>query len=114
MITKNQFMDFINKVELSEKGIVALENALEGFCLRETNLCAFLNSADKIAFILMGQDYNTSLYYESFITDFWSIIDVGHSDFDVFNEDGSVKETIQLNNWEEFYDYWKEIFENDN
>ena len=114
MISKSHFMNFINRVEFSEKGIKALEEAFEGFCFRENNLCALLNYADKITFMLMGQDHNESPYYESFITDFWNIIDEGRSDFEIFNEDGSVREVIHLTCWEEFYDYWKEIFENDN
>ena len=103
MITKNEFLKFINRVEQTNKTINNLEIALGGVSLYETGLTSLLDYADRIAFALMEKD-DWSLF-EGFTTDFWNLINSGESVFKVLKEDGSLCET-SLKNWEDFYDYY--------
>lgn len=104
MINKEQFLCFIKRVERTEKGIRKLEEAFENLCFREMDFCQLSNYADKIAFMLMGQEYTTSPYYESFSTDFWNILDKGYSEFEVQEEGDSYEVCFQ--GWEDFYNYY--------
>lgn len=103
MITKNEFLKFIDRVEQTNKTINDLETALNGVCLFETGLTSLLDYADRIAFALMGKD-DWSLF-EGFTTDFWSLINNGESVFKIIGEDGSLCET-SLKSWEDFYEYY--------
>ena len=103
MITKNEFLKFINRVEQTNKTINDLEIALGGVSLYETGLTSLLDYADRIAFALMEKD-DWSLF-EGFTTDFWNLINSGESVFKVLKEDGSLCET-SLKNWEDFYEYY--------
>lgn len=105
MINKVEFLCFIRRVERTEKGILKLEEALDNLCLREREFCQLQNYADKIAFMLMGQEYTTSPDYESFSTDFWNVLDKGYSDFEVQEEDGNSYE-VCFQGWEDFYNYY--------
>lgn len=103
MITKNEFLKFIDRVEQTNKTINDLETALGGVPLCETGLTYLLDYADRIAFALMGKD-DWSLF-EGFTTDFWNLINNGESVFKILKEDGSLCET-SLKNWEDFYEYY--------
>lgn len=103
MITKNEFLKFIDKVEQTNKTINDLETALGGVTLCETGLTSLLDYADRIAFALMGKD-DWSLF-EGFTTDFWNLINNGKSIFKILREDGSLCET-SLKSWEDFYEYY--------
>ena len=103
MITKNEFLKFIDRVEQTNKTINNLETALGGVPLYETGLTSLLDYADRIAFSLMGED-DWSLF-EGFTTDFWNLINNGESVFKIIREDGSLHET-SLKNWEDFYEYY--------
>ena len=103
MITKNEFLKFIDRVEQTNKTINNLETALGGIPLYETGLTSLLDYADRIAFALMGKD-DWSLF-EGFTTDFWNLINSGESVFKIIGEDGSLCET-SLKNWEDFYEYY--------
>ena len=103
MVTKNEFLKFIDKVEETNKTINNLETALDGVPLWETGLTSLLDYADRIAFSLMGKD-DWSLF-EGFTTDFWNLINKGESVFKVIEKDGSLHAT-SLKNWEDFYDYY--------
>ena len=103
MITKNEFLKFIDKVEETNKTINNLETALGGVPLWETGLTSLLDYADKIAFALMEKE--DSSLFEGFATDFWSIINNGESIFEIIREDGSSCET-SLKSWEDFYEYY--------
>lgn len=103
MITKNEFLKFINKVEQTNKTINDLETALGGVPLFETGLTSLLDYADRIAFSLMEKnDYS---FFDGFTTDFWNLINNGESIFEVIGEDGNVYKT-SLKNWEDFYEYY--------
>ena len=103
MITKNEFLKFIDRVEQTNGTINNLEAALGGVPLCETGLTSLLDYADRIAFSLMGKD-DWSLF-EGFAVDFWSLINNGESVFKIIGEDGSLCET-SLKNWEDFYEYY--------
>ena len=103
MITKNEFLKFINRVEQTNKTINDLETALGGVPLFETGLTSLLDYADRIAFSLMGKDDYS--FFDGFATDFWDLINNGESIFEVIGEDGSLCKTY-LKNWEDFYDYY--------
>ena len=103
MITKNEFLKFVDRVEQTNKTINDLENALDGIPLFETGLTSLLDYADRIAFSLMGKDDYS--YFDGFATDFWNLINNGESVFKVIEKDGSLHAT-SLENWEDFYDYY--------
>ena len=103
MITKNEFLKFIDRVEQTNKTINDLETALGGVPLFETGLTSLLDYADRIAFSLMEKnDYS---FFDGFTTDFWNLINNGESIFEVIGEDGNVYKT-SLKNWEDFYEYY--------
>ena len=81
MITKNEFLKFIDRVEQTNKTINNLETALGGVPLCETGLTSLLDYADKIAFALMEKD-DWSLF-EGFAIDFWNLINSGESVFKI-------------------------------
>ena len=99
MITKNEFLKFIDKVEQTNKTINDLESALGGVPLFETGLTSLLDYADRIAFSLMGKD--DYFFFDGFATDFWNLINDGESVFEVIGEGET-----SLKNWEDFYDYY--------
>ena len=99
MITKNEFLKFIDKVEKTNKTINDLESALGGIPLFETGLTSLLDYADRIAFSLMGKDDYS--FFDGFATDFWNLINNGESVFEVIGEGET-----SLKNWEDFYDYY--------
>lgn len=103
MITKNEFLKFVDRVEQTNKTINNLETALGGVPLWETGLTSLLDYADRIAFSLMGKD-DWSLF-EGFAVDFWSLINNGESVFEIIRGDGSSYET-SLKSWEDFYEYY--------
>lgn len=103
MVTKNEFLKFVDRVEQTNKAINDLENALGGVPLFETGLTSLLDYADRIAFSLMEKnDYS---FFDGFTTDFWNLINNGESVFEVVGEDGSLYKT-SLKNWEDFYEYY--------
>lgn len=99
MITKNEFLKFVDRVEQTNKTINDLENALGGVPLFETGLTSLLDYADRIAFSLMGKDDYS--FFDGFATDFWNLINDGESVFEVIGEGET-----SLKNWEDFYDYY--------
>lgn len=107
MITKNEFLKFVDRVEQTNKTINDLENALGGVPLFETGLTSLLDYADKIAFSLMGKDDYS--FFDEFATDFWNLINDGESVFKVIEKDGSLHAT-SLKNWEDFYDYYGGLY----
>ena len=102
MVTKNEFLKFIDKVEETNKAINDLENALGGVPLFETGLTSLLDYADRIAFSLMGKDDYS--FFDGFATDFWNLINDGESVFEVIGEGET-----SLKNWEDFYDYYDSL-----
>ena len=103
MITKNEFLKFIDRVEQTNKTINDLENALGGVPLFETGLTSLLDYADRIAFSLMGKDDYS--FFDGFATDFWNLINDGESVFEVIGEGET-----SLKNWEDFYDYYGSLY----
>ena len=103
MITKNEFLKFIDKVEQTNKTINDLETALGGVPLFETGLTSLLDYADRIAFSLMGKDDYS--FFDGFATDFWNLINDGESVFEVIGEGET-----SLKNWEDFYDYYGSLY----
>ena len=99
MITKNEFLKFVDRVEQTNKAINDLENALGGIPLFETGLTSLLDYADRIAFSLMEKDDYS--FFDGFATDFWNLINNGESVFEVIGEGET-----PLKNWEDFYDYY--------
>ena len=99
MITKNEFLKFVDRVEQTNKAINDLENALGGIPLFETGLTSLLDYADRIAFSLMGKDDYS--FFDGFATDFWNLINNGESVFEVIGEGET-----SLKSWEDFYDYY--------
>lgn len=99
MITKNEFLKFVERVEQTNKTINDLEAALGGIPLFETGLTSLLDYADRIAFSLMGKDDYS--FFDGFATDFWNLINKGESVFEVIGEGET-----SLKNWEDFYDYY--------
>ena len=99
MITKNEFLKFVDRVEQTNKAINDLENALGGVPLFETGLTSLLDYADRIAFSLMEKDDYS--FFDGFATDFWNLINDGESVFEVIGEGET-----SLKNWEDFYDYY--------
>ena len=99
MITKNEFLKFIDRVEQTNKTINDLEAALGGILLFETGLTSLLDYADRIAFSLMEKDDNS--FFDGFATDFWNLINDGESVFEVIGEGET-----SLKSWEDFYDYY--------
>ena len=102
MITKNEFLKFVDRVEQTNKAINDLENALGGVPLFETGLTSLLDYADRIAFSLMGKDDYS--FFDGFATDFWNLINDGESVFEVIGEGET-----SLKNWEDFYDYYDSL-----
>ena len=102
MITKNEFLKFVDRVEQTNKAINDLENALGGIPLFETGLTSLLDYADRIAFSLMGKDDYS--FFDGFATDFWNLINDGESVFEVIGEGET-----SLKNWEYFYDYYDSL-----
>ena len=99
MITKNEFLKFVERVEQTNKAINDLENALGGVPLFETGLTSLLDYADRIAFSLMEKDDYS--FFDGFATDFWNLINDGESVFEVIGEGKT-----SLKSWEDFYDYY--------
>ena len=99
MITKNEFLKFIDRVEQTNKTINDLENALGGIPLFETGLTSLLDYADRIAFSLMEKDDYS--FFDGFATDFWNLVNNGESVFEVIGEGET-----SLKSWEDFYDYY--------
>ena len=99
MVTKNEFLKFVDRVEQTNKAINDLENALGGVPLFETGLTSLLDYADRIAFSLMGKDDYS--FFDGFATDFWNLINDGESVFEVIGEGET-----SLKNWKDFYDYY--------
>ena len=99
MITKNEFLKFVDRVEQTNKTINDLENALGGVPLFETGLTSLLDYADRIAFSLMEKDDYS--FFDGFATDFWNLINNGESVFEVIGEGET-----SLKSWEDFYDYY--------
>lgn len=99
MITKNEFLKFVDRVEQTNKAINDLENALGGIPLFETGLTSLLDYADRIAFSLMEKDDYS--FFDGFATDFWNLINDGESVFEVIGEGET-----SLKSWEDFYDYY--------
>ena len=99
MITKNEFLKFVDRVEQTNKTINNLEAALGGIPLFETGLTSLLDYADRIAFSLMEKDDYS--FFDGFATDFWNLINDGESVFEVIGEGET-----SLKNWEDFYDYY--------
>lgn len=99
MITKNEFLKFVDRVEQTNQTINDLENALGGIPLFETGLTSLLDYADRIAFSLMGKDDYS--FFDGFATDFWNLINNGESVFEVIGEGET-----SLKSWEDFYDYY--------
>lgn len=99
MITKNEFLKFVDRVEQTNKAINDLENALGGIPLFETGLTSLLDYADRIAFSLMEKDDYS--FFDGFATDFWNLINDGESIFEVIGEGET-----SLKSWEDFYDYY--------
>lgn len=106
MISKNKFMDFVSRVERTEKGIVKIEKAFGDYCFREEDFCALQNYASDIAFTLFDFNEEHENFLESFTTDFWNMVDEGHSEFSMFLENGTKEVEVKLTCWEEFYDFW--------
>ena len=102
MVTKNEFLKFVDRVEQTNKAINDLENALGGIPLFETGLTSLLDYADRIAFSLMGKDDYS--FFDGFATDFWNLINDGESVFEVIGEGET-----SLKNWEDFYDYYDSL-----
>lgn len=109
---KTFFIDFANRVCRTEKGILKIEKAFGDICLREQDFCAFPNYAAHIAFLLLGfkgiDEYG--LFFDSFTTDFWGMVDNGSITIEIYHEDAD-DEKIHINTWEEFYDYYKKVSE---
>ena len=103
MITKNEFLKFVDRVEQTNKTINDLENALGGIPLFETGLTSLLDYADRIAFSLMGKDDYS--FFDGFATDFWNLINDGESVFEVIGEGET-----SLKSWEDFYDYYGSLY----
>lgn len=103
MITKNEFLKFVDRVEQTNKAINDLENALGGIPLFETGLTSLLDYADRIAFSLMGKDDYS--FFDGFATDFWNLINDGESVFEVIGEGET-----SLKSWEDFYDYYGSLY----
>ena len=103
MITKNEFLKFVDRVEQTNKAINDLENALGGIPLFETGLTSFLDYADRIAFSLMGKDDYS--FFDGFATDFWNLINNGESVFEIIGEGET-----SLKSWEDFYDYYGSLY----
>ena len=99
MITKNEFLKFVDRVEQTNKAINDLENVLGGIPLFETGLTSLLDYADRIAFSLMEKDDYS--FFDGFATDFWNLINDGESIFEVIGEGET-----SLKSWEDFYDYY--------
>ena len=108
MISKKDFLEFVSRIERTEKGISKIEDAFEGFCLREHDFCALSNYAAQIAYFMLG--FKEKKYFESFSEDFWNMIDKGQSAFEGY-EKGLLKEKVNLMCWEEFYNYYKKVSE---
>ena len=103
MITKNEFLKFVDRVEQTNKAINDLENALGGIPLFETGLTSLLDYADRIAFSLMEKDDYS--FFDGFATDFWNLINNGESVFEVIGEGET-----SLKSWEDFYDYYGSLY----
>ena len=102
MITKNEFLKFVDRVEQTNKAINDLAAALGGIPLFETGLTSLLDYADRIAFSLMEKDDNS--FFDGFATDFWNLINNGESVFEVIGEGET-----SLKSWEDFYDYYDSL-----
>ena len=102
MITKNEFLKFVDRVEQTNKAINDLESALGGIPLFETGLTSLLDYADRIAFSLMEKDDYS--FFDGFATDFWNLINDGESVFEVIGEGET-----SLKSWEDFYDYYDSL-----
>ena len=103
MITKNEFLKFIDRVEQTNKTINDLETALGGIPLFETGLTSLLDYTDRIAFSLMEKDDYS--FFDGFATDFWNLINNGESVFEVIGEGET-----SLKSWEDFYDYYGSLY----
>ncbi len=108
MISKKDFLEFVSRVERTEKGISKIEDAFEGSCLRGHDFCALSNYAGRIAYFML--DFEEETYFESFIEDFWNMVDKGKSRIEIY-EKGLLKEKVNLMCWEEFYNYYKKVSE---
>lgn len=107
MISKEKFLNYCERVERTEKGILEIEKAFGDIVLRERDFCALSNYADTIAADLIGVPEG---WRESFVTDFWNIIDTGKSECDITYPDGN-EEHIVMEGFEGFYDYWRKEVE---
>ena len=105
MISLYDFLSFTASVEANEKGICALEKCFDTD-MRNHNICALINQADKIAFLLMGGTINQYEENVAFQDDFWLIIDEGKSEFTIVENEQ--EKNFVLNSWTDFYNYWKE------
>lgn len=110
MVSKNEFIKYCERVEKTEKGILRLEEAFGGIVLREMDFCSLSNYADTVAAMFLGVPDG---WMESFVTDFWNVIDNGESEVDITFPTGDEEHFI-IKGFDGLYDWWKkEIEEND-
>lgn len=102
MINKTDFITFCRKVEKTEKGIYALEEAFGGVVFRELDFCALPNYADRIAAMLLEVPSNE---WDFFVESFWDIVD--GEEVHYWPAGVSIEEPPHvIKGWEEFYEYW--------
>lgn len=110
MISREDFIKYCERVQKTEQGILQIEKAFGDICLRERDFCKLSNYADTIAAQLLGVPKG---WMESFVEDFWKIIDGEVSEVYITYPTGEEK-TVLIKDSGELYDYWKkEIEEND-
>lgn len=103
MISKTDFLKFCDRVEKTERGILALENAFGGIVLRESEFCALPNFADQVAMMLLEVPQEES---DFFVDSFWNIVDGETVEY--WPAGVSTDEPPHtIESWEQFYDYWR-------
>ena len=100
MVSKENFLDFISIVKKNEQAVLKMESSLEGYSVRELSIFSLLNYAPEIATVLLNiQEEQKDYFYENF----WNMIDNDRLEF----EDRTRK--IIFNNWEDFYNYYNGV-----
>lgn len=99
MISKEQFVKYAKRVDRNEKALSDFESLFGGGDVRDnSDLFITINHAGEIAMYLLNVD---DKYDGFFITDFYDMIDNGHTV--IRNKSYNA---VSLNNWEEFYDFY--------
>lgn len=101
-MNKDQFVEFAKQVVKSDKHIKELGDAFGGICFHGQDFTSLVIFSDRIAWWGLGFNEEENSVWETFINDFWEMVDNGS----VWNYNENKEKTyLKFSTWEEFYNY---------